>query len=1620
MVVLKTLARAVADGDRIYCTVHGTAANHAGHGNWIMEPSSAAQEEAIRAACEQAGIEPQRIGYVEVHGTGTPKGDPVEAQALGAVVGAERDPRDPCRVGSVKTNIGHLDAAAGIAGLVKAALCVHHGELVPSLHFEQCNPAIPLDTLHLRVQTKRETWNAPERFAGVTSIGFGGTSAHVVIGSAPDGAAATRVARAPARVQVLPLSARSEAARKDMAARWVNELDAINATDLIDACYTASVRRAHHDFRLGVAGATTREIADRLRKFLAGDPSEVSLGRRNREKASKIVFVFPGHGPQWLGMGKDLLEEDPVFREAVTGVDELARQHIGWSIIDELRASESRSRLEEADVVQPVLFALQIGLTTMWRSWGVDPDVVVGHSFGEIAAAYTSGALSLEDAVRIVCHRGRVTQQQAGKGGVCVVQLPAKQVQPLLAPYPDLEIGGVNSPSATIVTGGVAALEAFLREMEKRDVFARRVKLAYASHSKQMDAVLPAFESAIGDVKAQAATIPFYSTVTGQLLDGTRLGADYWLANLRKPVRFAHSIDNLGRSHDIYLEVSPHPVLLTPIEQTVTWRGAGKPTLIPTLRRQAPSMSLMRSSLAAIYAAGLDPNWRKVFPAGRVRSTPTYPWQRERMWTDASTASAREPDTLHPLLGRYVEMADAHVWDGKVGGERTRYAYDHRLQGVPVLPASAFVEMMASGAAHVLGSEDIEISDLELPRALFLPSKGEYRLQLVLSQEGELWSARVHGRADDAGGSWRVHATARIARHSAQPPAAPDIDALIGRTGDKIASAACYLELQQLGLEYGPAFQGIEWLQRSKSELVARVAPPAGSELEPYFFHPAFHDACMHASVLAEPCLGHHGFVPVRIGRLRLHGRGTRALYSCAEVVPAGDRMRASVLLVDENKRVLQAVEGIELSPLDDSAPDETSSALMASWCYQVGWTEIPAPAAATPTAQPQRTWLIVADGAQAGAQLAKRMRDGGDKAVLVKPGVMSRKLDDNTFQLALDDDNGPREALASLRAKGVVPAGVVHLRSLDLMPLEEGSADVDALDDELRTSCGSARSLLRALEVAWPSQKVPVTWVTRGAHSVAKDGTPPAPLQAPLWGLARAAAHELPQLWGGLVDLDPRGTIDENVGSLWQWLSAPRAGEDEILLRGHSDGSGTSKLTVHGARLVRRPLQTGRELSIRRDAAYLVTGGLGGIGLEVARWLARSGAGQILLTARTPLPRDAWNKAQLSPDVAAKVKAVREIEDLGADVDVAAIDVADAKGLSSWIETRRRQSEPEIRGVFHLAGTVAIAELTGELDPLLSLARSKVHGGWALHTQFPDVDLFVLFSSASAVIRSPRLGHYAAGNAFLDALAHHRRARGKNAISIDWGLWSDVGYVQKIGLDKGPASIRGMRAISPSMGIRILERLLGSNDVQTVVWPPDWDEWARLYPAFTRTPFVTDLLDGAQQTQGGGGAKAGAQVAPRVATALADAPAAEKPTIVRDYLARAIAGRLRLPIDGLPMTTGLDRLGFDSLQAIELKTTLQQDLSVEIPIVRFLSGATVADVIALVIDKMQLNAPQAPTPSAPVVDGSAPTERRRERRTATSATAVVTAAEARQHLERLPQMSTPDLDALFERLMDS
>ncbi|MCU0923602.1 MAG: type I polyketide synthase, partial [Burkholderiaceae bacterium] len=657
VVVLKRLTDALAAGDPIRAVVRGSAVNQDGRSAGLTAPNVLAQQAVIQRALEQSGVAPEQVSYVEAHGTGTALGDPIEIEALSAVLGRNGSTPQRCAIGSVKSNLGHLEAAAGIAGIIKTVLALQHQAIPASLHFQQLNPNIVLDAQRFFIPTSAQPWDVANgsRLAGVSSFGAGGTNAHVILEEAP---LALDPTVPDARAQLLVLSAHNPPALQALAQAVQEALVAPPLADarLADVCFTAAARRSHHPHRLAVVGERHADMIQALRGFAAGEGFPGAAGV-TPDRRRGLAFVFSGQGAQWAGMGQTLLRDEPVFRRALERCAAAFAPVAPWSLLDELRADAGQSRLDQTEIAQPVIFAVQVALADLWQSWGIAPDAVVGHSVGEIAAAHLAGVLSLEDAARVAYHRGHLMQRATGLGSMVAADLPPAEAAVAIAAYGDrLAVAAINAPGAVVLAGEHDALAAVVDELHRQQVPTRPLRVNYAFHTHHMDGLGAELAALCQDIQARPSTRLIVSTLSGQPATPQDFGPAYWARQLREPVQFAAAMASLFEHQiGVCLEVAGHPVLAQAMAACAHGRDV---TILPSLLRQQPERARLLGSLGTLYTLGYPMTWSGLHPdGGRCVTLPAYPWQRERYWTEIGEDSGRWAHYLRGGRARVDQLA---------------------------------------------------------------------------------------------------------------------------------------------------------------------------------------------------------------------------------------------------------------------------------------------------------------------------------------------------------------------------------------------------------------------------------------------------------------------------------------------------------------------------------------------------------------------------------------------------------------------------------------------------------------------------------------------------------------------------------------------------------------------------------------------------------------------------------------------------------------------------------------------------------------------------------------------------------------------------------------------------
>ncbi|MDC0708567.1 SDR family NAD(P)-dependent oxidoreductase [Stigmatella sp. ncwal1] len=1560
VVVLKRLSRARADGDPVLAVLRGSAVNHDGASSGLTVPNGLAQQAVIRRACRNAGIEPRSLDYVEAHGTATLLGDPIELDALGAIAEG-RTTEQPLWVGSVKSNLGHLETAAGITGLMKAVLMLQHKQLPASLHFSRPNPHVDWQRLPLRVPTQLTDWVSPALLiAGVSSFGLSGTNVHVILEEARERAAESAPLLADSAAStvepcVLVLSARTPPALHELAAAYRRRLASPEFNAPLQAIvHTAALRRSHHEHRLAITGTTREAWLAALDAFHdeAAHPGVFS-GRVEPGRAAKLAFVFSGQGSQWVGMGRELFAASEVFRDSLRATAAALEPH-GVLILDAFRDGAPPPELARGEVVQPLLFAIQVAIVQLWRSWGIEPAAVTGHSVGEISAAHVAGALTLEDAALLVAVRSELLMRISNQGGMAMIELPAADVERRLARYEThLSIGAVNAPGSTVVSGQLAAIEELLAELAADGVFARKVKIDVASHSPQVTPLLEEFRRRLAGLRPRSGGVPMISTVTGGEVAGSSLDGDYWARNLRQMVRFADAITTLDRTGcGRFLEISPHPILAMAIEQTLGERRV----IAASLRRGQPELGALSESLAMLHASGHPVDWSKIFRSAQPSVLlPTYPWQRERYWEAARSSGSTHVDVdasgVSALAGQQVLSPgdEVHFVDRFQLAEYP-YLEDHRIFDDVVVPGAFHLAAVLSVARELVGSEQCVLEAVTFPQALLAGPNDSPTIHLTaLPRDGGKTRFRRASLAvpPKRSGTWDDHVTGFISRLEPAVDRATWAPVHAASAAVTELEPAAFYERNSLrGIELGPTFRWIRQLwtgpREARSILERPAALASGSAGSQSVFHPAQLDAVFQTIAAAVPESAEHAYVPFSIDRFEVYGGedggGDEPLHCHARYQPGDDEAfligDAVVLAADE--RVVARVEGLRLRRVSRAALSASGRPAWSDWLYETRWDRQPLSTAAQLSVGGR--WLLFADAHGVADRLAGQLRARGDECITVTSGDAFARIAPSAYVVAPGRRTDFDQLVAAL-------AGGAPLREVVfLWGLSGGPRVGEPLTWPSERASQEAAGLLhatQALTAASLRDPPRLSIVTRGAQRVGDEKGAMDIAAALLWGMARSFLHEHPMLGFARIDLEP-GT-DGTEALLAELVARDR--EEEVVFR---------QGLRHVGRVARSArLSAASGVTVRSDGgSYLITGGLGGLGLRLAGWLAESGAKNLVLVGRRGVETEAQREA------------LHELRARGTGVEVVAADAADRAQLAQAVE-RACQLGP-LRGVVHAAGIVDDGLLEQQTpDRYQRVLSPKVLGALHLHelTSESELDFFVFFSSAAALIGAPGQSNYAAANAALDAIALARRARGLPALSVNWGAFSEVGMATLQASRGERLSHRGIIGMSPADGLEALGGLLERGAANVAVIALDPRQWIESSPHLARSKRFVEIM---REVQQGGSARTKL----RDLESLRVAPPKELRARLALLLRQEIGRVLRLDAQFLEPQAPLMSLGFDSLLSLELRNRLESLFGLAFPAVLLWTYPNIEALTEHLAQQLQ-PAGEPPRPSA--VESAAP-----------------------------------------------
>lgn len=1390
VVILKRLSDAKRDSDHILAVIRSSGVNQDGSSSGLTVPNGEAQTTLIRDVLAKAKIKPDQIDYIEAHGTGTSLGDPIEVHAIEDVMRGTRN--NPLWLGSVKANIGHLEGAAGVSGLIKIVLALQNEAIPPHTRFKKLNPMINLDAIPAKIPLELTPWKRGDRsrIAGLSSFGFSGTNAHVVIEEAPLAEKKKNPIDRP--LHILALSAKSESALKELLKKYEEYLQTPNENSLADIAYTANTGRAQFEVRTALIGKDKGEVLDALKKGLYQIHQALA-------PPPKLAFLFNGEGNLDLITGKTLYDTQPIFKRAVDQCAEVLSKTGEPAIFSSLFLGNSST---QSGATLLNLFIVEYALVALWKSWGIVPDFVLGHQGGEYLAAVVAGILSLEDSLKLISPRSHLTKPQA----------------------PD-----------------------------------------------QPTSVSDEFTKATQSVTYHTPQLKLISNVTGKVVGREGLNAAYFAESLHKPVKLNQSVETL-KSLDCttLLEIGPKSAELSPDNKTV---------VLYSLKSVQDEGKTLLDSLSELYFLGFSINWKgfdSSFNRNKV-NLPTYPFQRQSYWVKSQPKQTSHLHIIeHPFLGEYISSPlKEKIFANTLDLKDFPYLRDHQIFDLVLFSGTSFIEMIMAAGRRILGNKPLQVANFSIEKPLVLNELKSINLRLVANPEndkGYTFTIYSQPRESDAESTWTFHATAHLSVASPVKQPLQNWIELQGKCPEPILIPEFYANLASQGFHYGQNFQPIRKLWKGNNDLIAELQR---TNTEGFVSDPMLLDGSLHATfslMLKEYISSEEAYLPLGIDKIILYSNLEDSIKIHGHLVGISkDAMSANVEIYGLDGRLLAIVQGLHLRKTNQAVIKRIleSDEIIDKWMYEISW--IQKPSLKTDSEHLVGNWLIFSEGTELSKDIISKIQDSEAKCLVIEPENSAKEKED----------------LLNI-IRGIVKSESLHgiLYLWDLLPSNESFQDLEHID--LR----NILNVSKILQTMSFKEKPAFYLISKGVHAL--DDTPVSLGQTPYVGFFKTMKLELPLVNGYHVDLDSTMIPSANAEFLIEQIKYPDD-EDQVCNR---------KSMRFVPRL--KSLKGGdfkEKVQIDPQGSYLITGGLGGLGLECAKWLANKGAKHLVLVGRKA-PQDST------------IVEIKQLNTLGVIVEIAQIDISDNKATNELI-AKFGKSWPLLKGIIHAAGILDDGVLqTQDWNRFQKVLSPKIVGGWNLHqaSLSQPLDFFLLFSSLAAAVGAKGKTSYSAGNAFLDGLAHFRRQNKLPALSIAWGTWASVGMAAKIA---ERIENLGYIPLKPDEGLKALEYALQLDIDHLIIAKLDWKALFET-EELQEKPWLEDFIPSKDDGLG----------KPKLLQKLQNTILSERKMVLKDHLRFLILKALGMQSNQiLEDDQDFFNFGMDSIMALEVKNNLQKEL---------------------------------------------------------------------------------------------
>lgn len=1146
VVIIKPYEVALADGDRIYALINGTGVNQDGHTNGITVPSRDAQKKLIRTVYEESGIDESAIHYVEAHGTGTPVGDPIEFGVLNDMLSRRNEQESKCLVGSVKTNIGHLEAASGVAGLIKTALCLTNNSVPPNLHFNQPNPALNYEQSSLRVPTSVE--KLPEdqvSYASINSFGYGGTNAHAVLKQVPTDAETPIFGLEKEDQFIFPISARSEEALKELAGKYSTFVENSEA-DFSQILSNAIYRRSQHSDRLAIVASSRDELVEKLEAFEEDILVKgVTRGNATTEQP-KLVFVYTGMGPQWWKMGRELMETEPVFKAVVQECDVEFKKISGWSVLDEMQKPEEASNIKETYIAQPANLVIQIALTRLLEHYGITPDAVVGHSVGEVASTYISGALTLQEALLVSYHRSRLQHLTSGTGTMLAVGVSEADVIDELKAYEDVSVAAINSPDSVTLSGTAESLEKLAARFERKGIFNRMLDVSVPYHSPMMAPIKEELFETLEVLDGKATTIDLYSTVTGEQISGEEIDNEYWWRNVREPVRFAKAMETIANDkYTVFIEVGPHPVLKNSMKECLKNNDAF--SFLETINRKTTEQLNFFENIASLFTLGFELNWEKWVAKYPHLPMPSYPWQKEYYWRESKNSTEDRVGRTDSLFLNQKIDAPQTTYKVELNKYFFPYLSDHIVQDNVVFPGAGYIAAGLEFYQHEFDEKlPIALENIKFHQMLVI--QDDQVQDLYTSHDAKNGTFSVDSRTVSTGDdlAWTKRATGKfIVGDFNNRPANIDIKAIAAGMTSKMSEEAVYKRLSKSKLDYGPYFRTVKHVDFTENELVATIKGHdsiKGSSKD-FVIHPTLLDACFQLAILFDDS----EFVPVSIGKMYCYATPGDEFFCYARLTSATDNaVFIDMQICDSDGNVALELKDYKCQQLVTEKPEV--SEFIDNCLFESSWVEETVTSESVENTV-DTTYIFTDD--YAGVQPLSNQLTG--KVVILHPGNSFKELGERHYTLNLENlDDISEEMKSDFQSEVRFVYFLKDQEATDISEMEEGC--LDRIKSFLNLSQFCSTNL---------ENKLTLNLITKGSQVVDNKDEIGSIADTVAHGIGRIIVNEFPAWQVRLIDFErPNGSPIE--GEAWNLA----------LNKMYASTKNYEELAIRGQRIYRKSMQ--------------------------------------------------------------------------------------------------------------------------------------------------------------------------------------------------------------------------------------------------------------------------------------------------------------------------------------------------------------------------------------------------------------------------------------------------------------